>query len=574
MYPVRKQRDGIGRSATVRIATLELYFVAVTCAAFALLPSGVIAAPPDHESVTHVLSTPTLDIWHIEQPTVTWYWKDYPAIRLQPDNIVVITATGCVQTSGSGKTWKAYVHPLGENSDRLYHGLVYIPGGTLGLVRLASVVGRPILVRASEFRDTTLSLCLGYEDDDFHDNGYDRPDPGSYDQCMGPAGAPAKVTVLVYHGPHDKTPEDAAPPFDLVSKSVDVNGLPLNPTWAGSGGGLPHVGDCAALATSTRTSQYPAIDAHDSYGPYCRGTIDGHLNWGVAAYQGTLDYEGYAGVILGVPVTDHDVNITLLRPDKAGATDGNPQGLHMEFDARQTIDHFQTSWWKQLRDAIYGRPNNAGVSLDPRDMLRECYAVCIGLVGLDCVHDGKSELHPVLAMAIRTSVGPTEKWAYFMNTLGDEGSCSLLEHALPGRRMGWTIPWPDGADSVAITNDGAFANGPGIKGPQIVVARGRAIWVTLSTAPTQARLRAHGEITCDWFSNGKRVVRPSEVAVAVKAPAVEPDTSEVASLRSFWETGTSANRDSVTRFLSAPSRNDKSGLDKTPIAGFAISYVR
>jgi len=45
----------------------------------------------------------------------------------QRNDTVVVEAGGCVQTGGSGSTWKRYVNPSGPNSDRLYYGLIRIP---------------------------------------------------------------------------------------------------------------------------------------------------------------------------------------------------------------------------------------------------------------------------------------------------------------------------------------------------------------------------------------------------------------------------------------------------------------
>src|SRR5262245_50328066 len=64
----------------------------------------------------------------INQPVVNRPTADYKNVQFAPGDTVTVQAGGCVQTGGSGKTWKRYVDPQGVNSDRLYHGLIYIPG--------------------------------------------------------------------------------------------------------------------------------------------------------------------------------------------------------------------------------------------------------------------------------------------------------------------------------------------------------------------------------------------------------------------------------------------------------------
>lgn len=76
----------------------------------------------------------------IDQPTVTQRRTEYSAITFQPNDKIFVQAGGCVQTGGSGDTWKRFVNPQGKNSDRLYHGLISIPGRTEE--RIQGVVGR------------------------------------------------------------------------------------------------------------------------------------------------------------------------------------------------------------------------------------------------------------------------------------------------------------------------------------------------------------------------------------------------------------------------------------------------
>ncbi len=122
----------------------------------------------------------------IERPIVNQPKATYPVVFAAGDRVIV-AATGCVQTGGSGLTWKRYVNPSGPNSDRLYHGLIQLPG--TGLVRIATVNGEQQTVGSAG------SLVLGYEDDDYSDNGYTGHDNGTQDQCKGVGAARVTVTI-------------------------------------------------------------------------------------------------------------------------------------------------------------------------------------------------------------------------------------------------------------------------------------------------------------------------------------------------------------------------------------------
>src|SRR5712691_8770113 len=146
------------------------------------------------------------ETWRIDEPNVRQHITPYPNIRFQPGDRVTITAGGCVQTGGAGQTWKRYVDPRGPNADRLYHGLIQIPGVTQGLVRIASVLGRPFTI-PSNLPPVELYLRLGYEDDNYDDNGYWGHDDGTGNQCRGVG--PAFVVVEIQHGappPRQTTP--------------------------------------------------------------------------------------------------------------------------------------------------------------------------------------------------------------------------------------------------------------------------------------------------------------------------------------------------------------------------------
>src|SRR5262249_23247534 len=136
--------------------------------AAAAVLAGLFAGPTAaraNETVTHEAVGPKTVAWRITEPNVKQRMTEDRSIRFTPGDTVTVTAGGCAQTGGSGKTWKRYVDPQGPNSDRLYHGLVWVPGAMPGLERLQGVVGRRLVIPRGGVDPAQLFLRLGYEDD-------------------------------------------------------------------------------------------------------------------------------------------------------------------------------------------------------------------------------------------------------------------------------------------------------------------------------------------------------------------------------------------------------------------------
>jgi hypothetical protein len=178
-----------------------------------------------NERVTYA-SSPQGTTCRIDEPNVTRRLSTYPQVTLRPGDRVTVRAGGCVQTGGHGRTWKRYVNPSGPNSDRLYHGMIWIPGAHSDLVRIGGAIGRPIVVPAAVDPHNAV-LRLGYEDDHYGDNGYWGHDDGTENQCRGVGNA--FVELRITRGPVDGGP---SAPFDLIFTAQDANGFPLNPQWA------------------------------------------------------------------------------------------------------------------------------------------------------------------------------------------------------------------------------------------------------------------------------------------------------------------------------------------------------
>jgi hypothetical protein len=103
---------------------------------------------------------------------------------------VNFSAGGCVQTGGSGKTWKRYVNPI--PTDR-YYGYIKIPGVLDEVTPLRSLTS-PVAIPES-LKETY--LIIGYKDDKYEDNGYqDRNDDDGTDaQCKDLGNAWIKVQI-------------------------------------------------------------------------------------------------------------------------------------------------------------------------------------------------------------------------------------------------------------------------------------------------------------------------------------------------------------------------------------------
>jgi hypothetical protein len=148
------------------------------------MPAGTIYGQCIRPDLTH-------ELCHIDRPDVTVATEAYPSVRFCPGDVVKVVAQGCVQTGGSGKTWKDYVNP--KDAGSLYFGQINIPGVTPGLVPLKSVVNSTSLSASIGG-----SLTLGYVDDNLGDNGYYSHDNGTSNQC--PKNTPASLDITITHG--------------------------------------------------------------------------------------------------------------------------------------------------------------------------------------------------------------------------------------------------------------------------------------------------------------------------------------------------------------------------------------
>lgn len=426
----------------------------------------------------------------IEKPNVRQRLTDYANYQFQPGDTVTLDAGGCVQTAGKDIEYNDYVHSYRPDSERLHHGLVWIPGVTPGLVRLEGWIHRPLLIPLNSGIDPSeLHLRLGYESDNYEDNNYDTPTNVTDGPCTGSKAAWVKITVT--KGATQPPPQPITPlPFDIVWKSdqVDDNWLPLNPEWATPLPDTSPIQEYAGL--SKLTTQSPSVDnPGDSFslnnptGPLkaplselgAKGhPVIAHVNWFPVTCNGTIEWEGH-------PWSDEDINLHFTPKDpKTGmdTTTGLALGrndlnktIGLEFDSQETTDKFTTPWWAKFSQQLNYDDNNSQRVLQSGDrellankskvapLVKGLNVIVTGLKGLDCGHpvsDGNGtqvigvELHPVYAMAIQTDASDNEKWAFFVRTSGNEGYLSRDQHYMDliGNRYTFRFPWKKGATEV------------------------------------------------------------------------------------------------------------------------------
>lgn len=181
------------------------------------LPSDDAVLAHGKEVISHPVSTLSMDRYEILLPNVRQPLTHYKNIRFRNGDEIIINACGCVQTGGTGKTWKRYLFPLGPNSEKYYHGVITTSGGISispppGASKtqwpsLSPTITQPLKVfridefiaaQGNGFRYEAIGegyLILGYEDDDYSDNGYDRHDPGNPEQCQNTGGAGVSITI-------------------------------------------------------------------------------------------------------------------------------------------------------------------------------------------------------------------------------------------------------------------------------------------------------------------------------------------------------------------------------------------
>ena len=308
-------------------------------------------------------------------------------------------------------------------------------------------------------------------------------------------------------------------PLDLTWTGCDPNGFPFNPAFVyqvTNGGRVPPgpTGVCPAASSS---HQFPSACisfpvTYDSCfwcGP--------HVNYFAVTYQGPVTWweksSWYA---------DDDYNFFMDPPNHAGefqyppspgATKlPQPDPIEIEFDSRETINHFSSRLWTNFHHMVDNDNSGAQAYINNKT------AVVTSLFGFDCGHPScGSEEHPAYAMALNMNDASLsdDQWAVFARNWGDEGFCSSQLHTLPITDLKVLIPWVPGATAVTVlpnthfnqfgsTEDApsvelaavlaAEENATKLPQPQITVANGEGILIDFTLVNTSVSLLGVSEV--------------------------------------------------------------------------------
>lgn len=311
--------------------------------------------------------------------------------------------------------------------------------------------------------------------------------------------------------------------FDLSVNSitpnnppVDDNGIWLNPIWAFQTSGRlpnPNSNDCRGEPYVNCTTQSTTSDNSTT----CRAfRYGGHHNWAAGTYTGRIFWDHHS-----CNACDDDYNFLLVPPDQAGLTTENDK-MKIEFSADETIYRFHTPWWDSLDNAVGRIASNdaaGGQMIDGRN------AIVTGLVGLDCAHGCRSELHPAWAMAIQARDDPSdEMWALFVRRWGNEGFCSNDQHYLEGLKDNtytFRLPWRSGATSVSVLESTIFRSRLGdASGPQVSWAANEGVLVsfTMQVPRSGEGEIVHGELHLQWTGAFERIAAATPRATKKDLP--------------------------------------------------------
>ncbi len=536
-------------------------FFSLSCLSVSVI---AYAAPPDFRCS----QSGTTITCSLSEPVVNQARYEYHSVIFQPNDKVVVQAGGCVQTGGHGLTWKRYVDPQGPNSDRLYHGLITIPGITgPSLVRIQGIVGKTLQIPATIDPKNNF-LVLGYEDDGYGDNGYTAHDNGTGDQCKDAvAGKPAWVTIQITRGGATGGGGGggtAPSPLDLVWTNVDPGYIPLNPEWAyekAHGGQHPDTATlCGGFAYSNTvsggvsfgsppcTSQSPISNFPGSWSlnsALCSdkaqsGHLDGHLNWMAATFSGIIQWDNHKD---WTKMDDDDYNFNFFPDTVTGLTADNITNFHYsmietEFDSDETVDLIDKGWWDTFHKAVDSNGGEPGGRAG--QMIDSHRTIITGLFGLDSEHGAYSELHPVWGMAIEVQEGvpSDDQWSFLVRNWGNEGYCSQDSETLPVNTMSFFIPMPGATGVTANTSElyQTHASGGTAYNPSVSITSqpGGAV-ITFDLGPPSAKTLVNGLVHFAWTmpAGQTKPVTKAPIKVTLAPPRTETSGPGVAAMTLF-----------------------------------------
>ncbi len=547
-------------------------------------------APPLYDVITYPAPPAGADASvRIDRPNPTQPSTEYPGITFQPGDTVTIHAGGCVQGGGHGLTWRRYVTPT--QSDPLYYfGLITIPSATAPLEKIQKYWNQSVHI-VDTAPAGNLHLQLGYQDEAgaYGDNGYYSHDNGPGNQCTLPDGGPAWVELDIKHNAPPIPLPLSTPSWDLIPTQFDDNNIPLNPDWASNINAKqfpdpstcrwPWQGGPAKNCTSTGqivNTDYDSAAGYSYWNPLqvreCRSCricqtfsanygYGGHANWMAATQTGKVFWEEKSGSILGNDYLlddEYSVNIdTPIAPGRTnalGATGGRPDGVHVEFDASETIDiltdDMKIPYWQQLRSAVEGGDDQAHQVLDNSDM------IVTGLMAVDFAHASTGpESHPAWAMAIHSNTDfSDDTWAFFVRSSGDEGFCAEQQHYISylDNKYTFRFEWPKGAIAPTVKSTLVLGNGATPGQATVTVLPNEAVLLTILNVPDQTV--DHGLIGGELHLSWTGTPAPSAVARVARVPVRTPPEAGEGIILSAINNMTPAQRSVYSANTPKPSR--------------------
>ena len=528
--------------------------------------------------------------WRIDHPNVSRPTTPYSQITFHQSDKIKVEAGGCVRTSGGadGQRWKQYVDPhvtfqelnpttpiqpttiwtvvyagglfITDTKNTLPQPLRNEPFDVAIPVQLPD--GFTVPGSGSSSYPEQFDLSLIYYDNDFSVNGYYSHDNGTEGQCSDDGPAWVDITVISPKTPIAYSKFVKGKSFDLTWRTdktgVDDNGLPLNPLWSFQvehPGQVPNFqASCAPdrvvfPALPTCTSQATSFDentgALDTFVEqfaYCNTSdtvFDGHINWQRVTYLGALYFRAFSGEW----PDDDDVNFGLETDGQNGQTaafEGPDTGIGLEFKNSDTLANYNAVVWSNL-ETPPGLISLGGSN--PKVFGQGEPAVVTGLMGIDGVHIGYTELHPTFALAVEVAFdqasygGQDQTWAFFIRNAGNEGSCAHKEHYWPSVLGDSTyaiqLPWPSGAESVQIVNTQNSKMEVSSSDQQYLGMQGVKPWTYLRfKLPSYTATGMDGEITLHY--PGATARRPAMVVQRKPSQKVESEKREEGEFGVDW----------------------------------------
>jgi hypothetical protein len=198
--------------------------------------------------------------------------------------------------------------------------------------------------------------------------------------------------------------------------------------------------------------------------------------------------------------------------------------LRSEMSFFETVDRFQSTFWNHFGELVKQDDMSAAKSL-----FAGRHAIVTGLLGLDVQHDGHSELHPIYAMALRTTESPTlgpnpnrDCWAMFARNWGNEGFCSNHDHPQPDlKHITFHLPQPTGATAVREISRDFKTSNPTIAFVSEVGRVADGAEITLFLGLPSERTFVNGEVCLNWAvpPGTQPPAQPPHVTVPAPRPA-------------------------------------------------------